>query len=159
MLGYDRLGGLCPEAFFQKWFEPSGRPKWPQYDGFAVRGGAPQKSIITLSKGLRIDRFGAENGTFVAPAGTPYALRALTPSNLVVKDQQQATIRPFNYYEYEVLEDIDEVLAGPVQPWFGQTGWGTQYKLPKPVYLLMNEGALRRVEMVEAPPSSVEHVD
>lgn len=41
VLGYDRLGGLCPDAYFKKWFKPTGRPNWPSNDGFAVRGGVP----------------------------------------------------------------------------------------------------------------------
>lgn len=115
-------------------------------------------SVVTLPKGLRVDRFGVENGTFVAPAGTPYALRAITPSNLVVKNMEAAKKRPYNYYEYEVLRDIEKVKAGPVEPWFGQIGWGTQYKLPLPVDMLMKQGALRRIELDEAPPKLVVHV-
>ncbi|MGB9810025.1 MAG: TNT domain-containing protein [Caldanaerobacter sp.] len=39
-----------------------------------------------------------------------------------------------------------EALEGKTASWFNQPGGGTQYKLPKRIKELINEGYIRRVE-------------
>ncbi|QXT34429.1 TNT domain-containing protein [Sphingomonas sanguinis] len=101
---------------------------WPPNRGFQ---GAP----ITeeLATGARIDRYGYEGGTFLAPEGTPDWMRSLAPGT---------TSKPYNLYE--VVHPI-EVQSGKAAPWFNQIGGGTQYELPMSVSDAIAKGHLRRV--------------
>ena len=94
LYGYDRFGGLCPGEFINQWFDnEAGWWRYPPQDGFAVadpeggpQAGRPGRVIsgnVTLKEETLLDRFGSEYGSFVSPAGAPYAQRALPPSNLV----------------------------------------------------------------------------
>jgi hypothetical protein len=91
LYGYDRFGGLCPGEFLDKWIdEESGWWRYPSENGFLTVGegegegaaGGPIQGNVTLAEETLLDRFGSEWGTFVSPAGAPYAQRALPPSNL-----------------------------------------------------------------------------
>jgi hypothetical protein len=73
-------------------------------------------------------------GSYVFPAGTPYGARALPPGS----DK-----KPYNVYQ--VKKPFDNVEAGKIAPWFGELGFGTQYKLPKSVGDLVESGHLKRV--------------
>jgi hypothetical protein len=101
---------------------------WPPNRGFAGEPGA-----ASLIPGARVDRYGAESGTFVAPEGTPFDMRSLPESALE---------KPLN--SYEVLKPI-EVQAGPAAPWFGQPGGGLQFELPGSVKSLIESGHLAPV--------------
>lgn len=148
--GYDRLGGLCPGAFLERWYDDE-QASWiyPPQDGFVVadpeggpqagRPGMPIKGNVTLAVETLLDRFGSEYGAFVSPAGAPYAQRALPPGNLVGGDQEY----PYNYHVYSVVKPL-VVSAGPIAGWFGQAGAGVQYKLYDRVNNLISQGYLRR---------------
>lgn len=111
---------------------------------------------LTLAIGTKIDRFGSERGThhpertvlfrkaqsiknhqikppinyakctgkFVSAADATYNQRSLPPSNL--DTNATAPDYPFNYHVYKVIKKF-EVLGGPIAPWFGQPGLGTQF--------------------------------
>jgi hypothetical protein len=77
---------------------------------------------VENGKPVFLDRFGAETGTFLAPALTAYGKRALPPMNL---DTFNAAAH-YNYHLYKVVRPFT-VDAGPIAPWFGQMGKGLQY--------------------------------
>ena len=104
---------------------------WPPNGGFH---GSPVKQV--LQPGMLIDRYGAPTGRYLSPAGTPFGARALPPDFLKTQD----------YRVYEVLRPL-EVEAGLIEPWFGQPGMGTQYKLSVPVKALLDSGVLREVSV------------
>ena len=137
--GYRRFGDLTEAAFlkmFWYWhyplpvFVPTSGWKYPDYGGFVVSDGKPDYTQVELKKGYLVDRFGSPGGTYLSPAGTPYAERALPPSNL---DYSSPPTRPpsseqrdYNYHEYKVAEPF-KVDAGKIAAWFGQKGGGMQY--------------------------------
>ncbi|WP_270998144.1 TNT domain-containing protein, partial [Listeria seeligeri] len=96
-----------PKYFDQK----TGEIKWPPDDGF-VPG---TQKIETLKPGMRIDRYGTPEGSFLAPESDPYTSRALAPHS-----------EDAPYYVYEVIDDFD-VTSGEIAPWFSQPGGGTQF--------------------------------
>jgi hypothetical protein len=100
---------------------------WPPNRGFV------ESARATLLPGTRVDRYGSEFGTFVAPEGVPFGMRGLPA---------EAATRPYSVYE--VLRPI-EVDAGLAVPWHGQPGFGMQYELPSEVRRLVQQGYLRRV--------------
>ncbi|MGW1157413.1 TNT domain-containing protein [Streptomyces sp. NPDC002513] len=95
---------------------------YPDDNGFVLKDGKPVERPLTLRKGQLVDLFGSGLGHFLAPAGTPYARRAIPPGNLDTFDPSH----PYGYHLYRVLEPIT-VEAGPIRPWFGQPGLGLQY--------------------------------
>ncbi|MFD3455713.1 TNT domain-containing protein [Streptomyces sp. NPDC058691] len=121
LVGYRRLAGQNANGFLQTWFNTSTQSyRNPPNDGFLNPPG-----LITLSVGQRIDRFGGEGGRFLAPAGSPYAQRSLTPQSLNTFDGGY----PFNYHLYKVVRPFT-VRVGLVAPFYGQPGNGLQYVLP-----------------------------
>ncbi|EPS27910.1 hypothetical protein POX_e06885 [Penicillium oxalicum] len=141
---YERFGNLCPATFLQKWAgstNANATYKYPPANGFvATTSGTPIIGNVTLPVGQKLDRFGSEYGSFLAPLGAPYIERALPPSNLDTYDGSH----PFNYYVYEVTKSFD-VGAGPIAPWFEQPGGGTQYVTYTNVKGLLEGGYLRRL--------------
>ncbi|KAK2590111.1 hypothetical protein QQS21_012209 [Conoideocrella luteorostrata] len=124
---YDRLAKLAPGAFISKFTDKNnGYWVYPSASGFANKtdGQEPDTKTITLQKGDYVDRFGGENGYFLAPAGTLYTERSIPPSNL--NTQSSSGTKQQNFYVYRVLKPF-EVLSGPIAPWFGQPGGGVQY--------------------------------
>lgn len=91
--------------------------------------------VIDLQPGAIIDRFGMPvGGRFLSPQGTPFSARAL-PSTYEAK-------KP--YFMYEVIKPIPGVTQSRALPWFGQSGMGVQYELPRGVnYLDPNNGYVR----------------
>lgn len=85
-----------------------------------------------LKPGAQIDRYGPETGRFTSPAGTPRGMRALRPGTSP------------DLSSYEVARRLP-AETGVVAPAFGETGFGTQYRLPAPVADLVRAGYLRRV--------------
>ncbi|MGK3943617.1 TNT domain-containing protein [Streptomyces caeruleatus] len=156
--GYDRLGGLTAVEFLDRWWNPaadSGQGDWryPPDDGFAHNA---QGTVIAAplmlhaNQNLMLDRFGAEAGRFLAPAGTKYGLRALPPSSLNTIDPRY----PYDYHLYRLAKDVT-VCAGPQAPAFEQPGTGTQYvtsssfcpSIPRTsVADLVNNGTLVRLK-------------
>jgi hypothetical protein len=144
IVSYDRLGGLCPGAFLQKWYNATAMSYiFPPSDGFQLNTASqPIDGNITLAVGTMLDRFGPETGTFLSPAGAPYNQRSLPPSNLDTPPGDDSF--PFNYHVYQVLKPF-EVLSGPIVGWFGQPGQGTQYETFSNVMSLIDNGFLARV--------------
>ncbi|KAF2116577.1 hypothetical protein BDV96DRAFT_491269, partial [Lophiotrema nucula] len=138
---YHRFGGFCPGEFLAQWTNEAGEYFYPKADGFANNSqGLPIKGQLTLTPGMKIDRFGRPSGSFVAPAGSPYMQRALPPINLDYDPNATMTI-PYNYHIYTVVKPIS-VTGGPVTPWFSQPGFGTQFELDGTVQDYLDIGAL-----------------
>lgn len=115
---------------------------FPDNNGFVLRNGRPVERPVTLRKGQRVDLFGrGDSGHFLAPEGTPYAKRAIPPSNL---DEYSSASPPFNYHLYEVIAPLT-IEAGPARPWFAQPGLGTQYYTSATVGALIQSQKLREI--------------
>ena len=97
---------------------------YPKYGGFELRKGMPIYTQVDLKVGDLVDRFGGTGGTYLSPVGTPYAERALPPSNLDWFSEPEKA--DYNYHEYRV-DKAFMVDAGKIAAWFGQKGRGTQY--------------------------------
>ncbi|KAJ7498089.1 hypothetical protein B0H11DRAFT_2155680 [Mycena galericulata] len=143
---YNRLGGLCPSAFLQKYTNSStGFYTYPPLQGFQLSTTRmPIDGNQTLVPGMLLDRFGSEYGMYLAPAYTPFAQRALPPSSL----NDVAS----NYHMYEVKNNFT-VLSGTIAAWFQQPGQGTQYLAMKNVLTLVAEGYLLRVDEQTMEPT------
>ncbi|MGA4837910.1 TNT domain-containing protein [Streptomyces sp. G45] len=125
--GWKRTGALSPSAFLKKYWQgpaDTGTWKYPPNDGFATVNGKVDKHREQLRPGERLDRFGSEYGSFLAPAGDSYAERALPPQNLNTRDAAHAC----DYRVYRVTKPFD-VWQGGIAPWFEQPGGGQQIKL------------------------------
>ncbi|KAL4808083.1 hypothetical protein BDV18DRAFT_95947 [Aspergillus unguis] len=145
---YARFGSLCPAEFLEKWAtsaNSSGTYIYPPANGFVVDdAGATIIGNVTLPVGQKLDRFGSEYGSFLAPLGAPYIERSLPPSNLITYDGNY----PFNYHVYAVEKEF-VVGLGPIAPWFEQPGMGTQFVTYSNVMSLIEGGFLRRLEESE----------
>lgn len=99
--------------------------RWPPNDGCA---GA--EIAETLQPGMRIDRYGSENGRFFATPNTPYAARALPydPAKL-----------PHTVYVIQKPLTVEECTAAP---WFDEPGGGIQFKAAEPAAQLKAEGVI-----------------
>ncbi|MFD7626802.1 TNT domain-containing protein [Streptomyces sp. NPDC059851] len=139
---YQRTGKLTSAEFLKKYWEgpaATGSWKYPPNDGFAEVNGTVDKAPEVLEPGERLDRFGSEYGSYLAPAGDPYAKRALPPQNLNTRD----AAFPCDYHVYEVAKPFT-VWKGAVAPWFEQPGGGRQVKLD-PAFL--NPGPGQRLNV------------
>ncbi|MET8816291.1 TNT domain-containing protein [Streptomyces sp. NPDC004549] len=114
---------------------------YPDNDGFVLRDGRPVHETRTLAAGQMVDLFGSGRGNFLAPQGTPYIRRAIPPTNL---DEYNASDPAYNYHLYKVVKPFT-VEAGPIRPWFGQPGLGTQYVTNTSIPNLVNAGNLKEV--------------
>jgi hypothetical protein len=125
LVGYSRTGSLTEEQFFSTYYDDAaGSWRYPPQDGYALDpAGQPIKWQETLSEGELIDRYGSEYGAFLAPKGLPYTTRSIPPQNLAGTPAEAC-----NYHVYRVTADFN-VDAGPIAPWFHQTGRGIQYQL------------------------------
>ncbi|MFD5556434.1 TNT domain-containing protein [Streptomyces sp. NPDC059816] len=135
--GWQRTGQLNSEDFLKKYWEgpaDTGGWKYPPNDGFAEVNGQLDKEPAKLRKGQRLDRFGSEYGSYLAPAGDAYAKRALPPQSLNTRD---AAV-PCDYRVYKVAKPF-WVWKGGIAPWFEQPGGGKQIKLD-PVFLDPGQG-------------------
>ncbi|CAL9315951.1 TNT domain-containing protein [Streptomyces sp. SudanB25_2051] len=142
--GYQRTGGLSAKAFLAKyWKEESAEGpagwKYPPNDGFAEVNGRVDKHVEVLEPGEELDRLGSEYGSYLAPAGDPYAKRALPPQNLNTRD----AAFPCDYHVYRVERPFP-VWQGRIAPWFEQPGGGQQIKLDP---ALLDPGAGQRLSV------------
>ncbi|MFC0516974.1 TNT domain-containing protein [Mucilaginibacter angelicae] len=112
--------------------------------GWPPNRGAVNLVIVTLPKGVLIDRYGGytdstgtfqDKGTFVSPKGVPFPMRAL-PDNTLTKP----------YKIYKVLKAIAKVRQGKIIPWFGKPGLGIQYEVPATVNDLKTGGYIEEVK-------------
>ncbi|KAF9282911.1 hypothetical protein BGZ88_010788 [Linnemannia elongata] len=141
---YDRFGGLCAAEFLAKW-TVNGAYTYPDNNGFVIStSNVPIKGNATLQAGTFVDRFGSEYGSFISPAEAPYPQRAIPPSNLNTSKDQP--LYPFNYHVYKVVKPF-VVEAGPIAPYFGQPGAGTQYHTFSNIMTLIKDGYLERVDL------------
>ncbi|MGJ0151693.1 TNT domain-containing protein, partial [Campylobacter jejuni] len=146
-----------------------GEIDWPNKYGYKI---PPKPREITLKKGMKLDRYGDNSGSFVCPfkekkGAIPYEKRSLPYED---NEAMQKT-----YKRYEVLEDINmesvdrkvrmsgnEVLKGKIDklkaknefhspkigkisPHFEQEGGGTQIKLPISIENLMQLGFIKQI--------------
>ncbi|MEU5797471.1 TNT domain-containing protein [Streptomyces sp. NPDC047813] len=115
---------------------------YPDNNGFVLRDGRPVERPLTLRKGQLVDLFGrGDSGQYLAPKGTPYAQRAIPPSNL---DEYNSADPAYNYHLYEVTAAFT-VEAGRARPWFNQPGLGTQYFTSTAVGDLKAQGKLKEI--------------
>ncbi|MGH2268235.1 TNT domain-containing protein, partial [Campylobacter taeniopygiae] len=147
----------------------NGKFKYPDNDGYKI---PPKPREITLKKGMKLDRYGDNSGSFVCPfkekkGAIPYEKRSLPYENNEVMQR--------TYKRYEVTEDInmksidrkvrmsgDEVLkgkidklkekkefhspkVGKISPCFEQEGEGTQIKLPISIEDLIQLGFIKQI--------------
>ncbi len=112
-----------------KWLDKNGKYIWPPNDGFVD---TPVKKVF--KPGEKFDRYGSKDGFFTAPIGTPFEMRSL-PREYELK----------KYHVYEVVKPF-EVLEGKAAPWFDQPGGGIQYKMPKTIKELINEGYIKEAK-------------
>lgn len=107
------------EARANGWKHPDGSTWYPPNNG-AV--GTPVRT--GLEAGAKIDRFGAETGSYTSPAGQSLESRALPkvdPNTSAGKCREYVvTPRGKKYLMVEKAE---------IAPWFDQPGGGTQYRL------------------------------
>jgi hypothetical protein len=122
VFGYQRTGLESPAQFLAEYHNASG---WiyPPDNGYVVVGDIPLEWTETLLPGEDIDRYGGVYGSFLAPAGTPYAERAIPPFSLVSTPAADC-----DYHDYQVLKPFD-VDSGPIAAWFAQPGGGLQFQL------------------------------
>jgi hypothetical protein len=128
--GYERFKSISPSAYLKRfWNYVKSRWDYPDHRGFAVtrKDGedVPITAEVILPVGSQVDRFGSPRGSYLAPAGTPFGLRAIPMQNLN-RDQGNPRAPPYNYYLYEVVKEL-RVLMGPIAPHFDMPGYGLQY--------------------------------
>ncbi|MGB3484167.1 MAG: TNT domain-containing protein [Mycobacterium sp.] len=75
--GWDPVGNMPWDEFASRFGTPEARI-WPDNNGFPP-GYQPQ--LVELPAGTIIDRFGSEGGRYLAPDGSPFVDRALTPES------------------------------------------------------------------------------
>lgn len=102
------------------YYDNSDVPIWPPNDG-----GIGKPTVITLKAGtILLDRYGGEQGQFLAEKGTSFTERALP---------RCANISNSNYHVYRVKKDLQGIERSIIAPWFGEKGLGIQYRTPKPI--------------------------
>lgn len=123
---------LSPKQFIKKGVaKNAGKELVPYYP--PNRGFLGNSEKINLQPGAKVDRYGFDGGTFVAPVGTPAAMRALPPGTLQ---------KPYSSFEVQKAITVD---GGRTAPAFGQVGLGVQYELPSSVNSLLKSGTLKRI--------------
>ncbi|MDF3300725.1 TNT domain-containing protein [Streptomyces tropicalis] len=145
---YHRTDSVSPYWFLGCYWQTdpvSAKSGWwyPDNNGFVLRNGRPVEQSRTLRTGQLLDLFGSGLGHFLAPAGTPYAERAIPPSNLNTYDRSH----PYSYHLYRVLKPFS-VQAGPIRPWFHQPGLGLQYLTTPTIPDLVNGDFLKELPVV-----------
>ncbi|KAI8714043.1 TNT domain-containing protein [Fusarium sp. LHS14.1] len=147
---YDRFGGLSPDAFIKKWWDEEQKGwKYPDNHGFQLDAdNKPMNASMVLEPDMLVDRFGYTTGRYISPASAPFAQRALNPQNL--DTPKNAPEFPNNYHVYRVLKKMT-VIAGPIAPWFGQPGLGTQFFLGEQttVQHYIDNGSLKEIDPQE----------
>nr|WP_198169848.1 TNT domain-containing protein [Agromyces laixinhei] len=144
---FDPLGGLTGDEFAARHWDPNaeqwngslGGWRYPPDDGFDMSPGVPPPvQLRAMPIGSRFDRFGAPEGKYVSPEGTPFPDRALPP-DAVLKD----------YHLYELVKPFDETsgypVGGAIASEFEQPGGGMQLKLPRDVKWLEENDYLKEV--------------
>lgn len=152
---YDRFGGLTPGEFLAKW-TVNGSYIYPEQNGFQLNtAGQAINGTMVIQNGTLVDRFGSEYGSYISAADAPYSQRALPPSNL--DTSPSSPDYPYNYHLYQIIQPLT-VLGGPIAPWFGQPGLGTQFYTGSVgnVLTLIANGYLARVNTTDLIAGSEE---
>ncbi|CAM6105954.1 unnamed protein product [Calypogeia fissa] len=126
---YNRFGGLTPGEFLEKWIQREGRYEgkylYPGDFGFSLDiTGTPMNRTMVLEVGSLVDRFGDESGKYLSAADAPFSQRSLPPSSLNTNSANPGY--PHQYHIYRVIKSLI-LTGGPIAPWFGQPGLGTQF--------------------------------
>ncbi|KAM0420257.1 hypothetical protein ACHAPT_011915 [Fusarium lateritium] len=147
---YDRFGGLSPDAFLKQWWDEKAEGWiYPDDHGFQLDAESkPMRANMILEPDMLVDRFGGSYGRYISPASAPFAQRALNPQNL--DTPQNSPEFPNNYHVYRVIKNMT-VIAGPIAPWFGQPGLGTQFFLGEKVNVqqYIDDGSLVEIDPAE----------
>jgi hypothetical protein len=159
--GYVPLGGLSPQHFLSRYWDYTlHRYRYPDNSGFARSGNYPNGRLLIkrtfLRVGMKVDRFGSDEGAYLSPLGVLFTQRALPPSNLDTDAQDPTHL--CGYHAFQVTKAF-RVDSGPAAPAFEQPGGATQYHLlsayvpgaPQtneelPVSWLLQNGYLERIE-------------
>ncbi len=114
--GYRRFAGMSPAAYVAKWYRPGQGWLYPPLGGYLLTpGGVPIKMPVTLFAGMQVDVFGRETKeVYLAPTGTPYAMRAIPPQTLDNTFHPKAC----NYLNFQVTQPF-AVQSGPIAPGLG----------------------------------------
>ena len=104
-------------------------PYYPANNG-AVKGTEKMKHLMP---GDIVDRFGQENGKYLAPINTAAEKRAL-PYGTDLSD----------YHQYEVLKPF-QVEESVIAPAFGQPGGGIQYRSNVSIQKLLKRGIIKEI--------------
>ena len=104
-------------------------PYYPANNG-AVKGTEKMKHLMP---GDIVDRFGQENGKYLAPINTAAEKRAL-PYDTDLSD----------YHQYEVLKPF-QVEESVIAPAFGQPGGGIQYRSNVSIQKLLKRGIIKEI--------------
>lgn len=134
--GWQRLAGFSPRGYLKLFYDRVAKSwRYPPQGGYALTPpGVPVVGQATLIEGQVVDRFGSEGGTYLSPAGTPYAARGIPPESLNPFPGGE----PCNYYRYRVLKPFS-VNSGPIAPALGQPGFGVQYVLSNTLFAGVSE--------------------
>jgi len=113
-----------------EFFDENGDLLWPENAGFAE-----DAEYVTLEPGTLVDRYGGNEGSFTASAGTPYEQRSLPYEE-----------GDMEFRTYEVLKPIDNVYQGATTPAFGESGGGTQQMFTYDMQYYIDNNYIREVE-------------
>ncbi|KAL8670853.1 MAG: hypothetical protein Q9168_004632 [Polycauliona sp. 1 TL-2023] len=96
-----------------------------------------------------------QTGAYLGAADAPFDQRALPPNALTT--DPNFPDYPYNYHIYTVMESF-EVVAGPIAPWFGQPGYGTQFFIGGvgDIKKLLEDGYLEESDITAVKPGSGE---
>jgi hypothetical protein len=101
----------------------------PPNDGFLG-----DRTEVTLAEGQLIDRYGGSPySEYFSPPGTPPDARSLPPG-----------VREMGLHTYLVVRSFN-VEYGIVAPWYGQPGFGKQYRSLIPLGQLLCQGYMREI--------------
>lgn len=135
---------MCPSEFLKKWGDGDFYTFIdPPADGFQLSTRhKPIADDQVLERGMLVDAFGGVYNNYLSPAGTPFALRAVPPSDLNDMTSDDFAVSSYRVYrvEYPFV-----VMTGPRVAFFGQPGQGTQYRTRTDIYSLVQGGFLTRV--------------
>ncbi len=151
--GFDPFGGTSEPEWTARFVVPEDaeltpgtrRLLWPPQnefpDGFADPEG---REPTRLAPGTVVDSFGPTYSRVVYDPRTPFAERSL-PIDYAAS----------GYRQWRVLKETP-VWAGPVAPWFGQPGGGTQYITLQPLIDLVGTEFIEEVEGLYEPNQATE---
>ncbi len=95
-----------------RFYDDDGDPIYPPNNGAVDR-----EERVTLRKGIIIDRYGLNSGSFASPVGTPMENRSLP----------KETRRKQKLHTFELKKDVI-CYKSNIASWFGQKGGGIQYR-------------------------------